>query len=125
MVEMSDTEYHGSSLLDLVWFVLRVPFARALRQRTVAAWILSLPIAAVYLAFAVPLVVGSVLVLLTLMVPMLVIALVSRLLDVALFGTSGRGEAAIGELRPHDGDRVEEIADVAEGVGAPLIPHEP
>jgi hypothetical protein len=80
MVEMSDTEYRQSSLLDLVWFVLRVPFARALRQRTVSAWILSIPLAAIYEAFAVPLVVGSVLVLLVLMVPMLLIALVMRLI---------------------------------------------
>lgn len=80
MVEMSDTEYRQSSLGDLVWFVLRVPFSRALRQRTAAAWILSIPLAAIYEAFAVPLVVGSVLVLLALMVPMLLIALVTRLL---------------------------------------------
>lgn len=79
MVEMSDTEYRESSLLDLVWFVLRVPFAGARRRRTLSAWALSIPIAVLYEAFAVPLVVGSVLVLMVLMVPMLMITLVMRL----------------------------------------------
>ena len=79
MLEMSDTEYRDSSLFDFVWFVLRVPFARALRQRSPAAWVLSVPLAAIYLAFAVPLVVGSVVILLILMAPMVLIALVMRL----------------------------------------------
>ena len=80
MVEMSDEEYHGSSLLDLVWFVLRVPFAPALRRGAVTAWLLCLLIAAPYYACAVPLVVGSVVILLVLMAPMVVIALVMGLL---------------------------------------------
>ena len=80
MVEMSDAEYRESSLLDLVWFVLRVPFATALRRRTVNAWALGIAVAVPYYAFAVPLVVGSVVILLLLMTPMLVIALVMRLL---------------------------------------------
>ena len=79
MLEMSDTEYRQSSLLGLVWFVLRVPFARAMRQGTVPAWLLSIPLAVLYEAFAIPLVVGSVLILLILMSPMLVIALVSAM----------------------------------------------
>lgn len=81
MLEMSDAEYRESSLLDLTWFVLRVPFARALRRRTFSAWISAIPLAAIYYAFAVPLVVGSVVVLLILMTPMLLIALVMRLLE--------------------------------------------
>ena len=80
MIEMSDAEYRESSLLGLVWFVLRVPFGSALRRRTVAAWLLSVPVAAIYWAFAVPLVVGSVVILLLLMTPMLLIASVMRLL---------------------------------------------
>ena len=79
MLEMSDAEYERSSLLGLVWFVLRVPFARALRQRTLTAWLAALPVAVLYEAFAVPLVVGSVAVLLVLMAPMLVIAALTRL----------------------------------------------
>ena len=79
MLEMSDDEYRRSSLRHLVWFVLRVPFARALRRRTLAAWIAAVPVAAIYHLFAVPLVVGSVVILLGLMTPMVLIALAMRL----------------------------------------------
>lgn len=74
MLEMSDAEYERSGVLDLVWFVLRVPFARAIRRRRASAWLLALVLAVPYEAFAIPLVVGSVFVLLVLMSPMLVIA---------------------------------------------------
>ena len=80
MIEMSDAEYGESSLLGLVLFVLRVPFAPARRRGAVWVWILCIPAALLYYAFAVPLVVGSVVILLILMTPMVLIALAMRLL---------------------------------------------
>ena len=40
-------------------------------------------------------------------------------------GRSGGGEPAICEVRPYDGDGIEEVSDVAERVRASLVAHEP
>ena len=79
MIEMSDEEYGRSGVLALVAFVLGVPFGAARRRKTAVAWALTIPLALAYEAFAVPLVVGSVLVVVVLTSPMLLIAAIANL----------------------------------------------
>lgn len=84
MVEMSDREYEESGLLGLVIFVIRAPFEKPLRRRSLSSWLLAVPVAVLYEVFAIPLVVGSVVVLLVLMTPMVLIAAAMQLLRMAL-----------------------------------------